>query len=138
MFNDTRDQYFSVRDHRDVQDIPINEHVAMQLKIGQTFLDRIVRHAKHYKMSRNSWLLEAIQRKFEGRKPTRIKLNASELMSNRKMVTLRIPKVTFKVMREQCAALGVSKTIFILDACVIMLATYRKRSISTSLPNKLL
>lgn len=96
----------------------------LQFRIGRRFLDRIGTAAENEGVSRNTWIMEAIQRRLKRPgKSCRWKVSAQELMSDRLAIMVRVDALTLDLLNEAAADEGTdSRTIWIIDACLASLA----------------
>lgn len=100
-----------------------NLQYTANFNIGTQLLERIdfaVIDSETY--SRNTWLLEAIQTYLQADEPLPLPITAEQLLANKVQVQLRISGLMLELVNERCVERGVTRTTWLLDACLSKLA----------------
>lgn len=104
--------------------VRVDAKYAIQFRIGKRFLERVTAAAENEGISRNTWIMEAIQRRLKRPdRSCRYKVSADELMSERLAIMVRVDELTLELLNEAAEESGAdSRTIWIVDACLASLA----------------
>lgn len=92
--------------------------VPVQFRIGEGMLARLQHAVESSGQSRTGWVREACHDLLETGKPLRVKLTAAELLANRVTLMVRLEPFLVEMIDEACEERGVSRTVWILDACL--------------------
>lgn len=98
----------------------------IQVRFGSGLLQRIDAAATEVGVSRNTWIAEAADKHLSrngARK--RYHTTAEELMADRTMFMVRLEPLLVGLIDEAAAWRGLTRTIWLMDACLAALAARR-------------
>ena len=99
----------------------VEKKTAVQLRFGKGLLARINRAADEVGVSRNTWINEAADKHLTNGKRRRYRATATELMAKRVAIMIRMDPLAVELVDEAATDAGVTRTIWIMDACLAAL-----------------
>lgn len=102
---------------KDLQD----DKVSVQMRLGAGLLKRIDKAAWEAGISRTVWVQEAADRALLNGKPRRYRTTATELMARRTAIMIRMDTSAVGLIDEQAKERGVTRTVWLIDACLASL-----------------
>lgn len=93
----------------------------VQFRLGEALLSRVDHAARVAELSRNQWLVDAIQELLDSGKPRPYRFTARQLLKDKITTMVRVDGLTLELMDEQCDDANIARTVFLLDACLTKL-----------------
>ena len=88
----------------------------VQFRLGEALLRQVDHAAAVEGVSRNQWLVSAIQGLLELGKPMPYKFTARKLLKDKVTTMVRVDGLTLELMDEACDEENMVRTVFLLDA----------------------
>ena len=94
----------------------------IQFRIGKLLLERIDKQAKKENKSRNEWIKQAALTLADSENEKPLRITASELLCNRRVLTIRLEPYLVELMDILCEEKKQTRTVWLLNACMSKLS----------------
>jgi hypothetical protein len=101
--------------------IPPPEKTTLQFKVGRLLFIRIDRARVIADVSRNHWIGIAINHQIYNTDPTSANTSAEEILNDKITIVIRVDPLIAELINEICEDRNVSRTIWLIDACLGLL-----------------
>lgn len=94
----------------------------VQFRLGQYLLAKVDEAVEQSGKSRNQWMIDAIHRYIERGESARYPITAEQILAHKVTLMVRVDSITLELVNEQCDDREIPRTVWLLDACISMLA----------------
>jgi hypothetical protein len=105
--------------------VPPPEKTTLQFKVGRLLFIRIEQARLAADVPRNKWIGIAIDRQIYNTEPVEATTSAEEILNDKITIVIRVDPLIAELVNEICEDRNVSRTIWLIDACLNLLEAGR-------------
>lgn len=94
----------------------------VQFRMGAELFNLVCNAADEAEISRNRWITKAINELIDCEEPEPLPITARDLLCDKVTVMVRVDEGTLVRMNDECERIAMSRTVFLLDACLSKLS----------------